>query len=236
MSACLISDLHLQAERPDLTFAFEKFVKDKASSYESLYILGDLFEAWIGDDFDNEFIIHVKKILRDLTLLEVNLYLMHGNRDFLLGESFCEDVGATLLDDPTIVNICNKEILLMHGDTLCIDDVDYQTFRSVVRDKKWKESFLKKDINERIEVAKSLRNVSKIENKDKTFEIMDVNQIAVNDAFQKNNVTLLIHGHTHRPQEHDEVYGRRIVLGDWDKDLWYLTIKKGKIDLIKEAI
>ncbi len=236
MSACLISDLHLQIERPDLTLAFEKFIKNKASSYESLYILGDLFEAWIGDDFNNEFTIRVKKILKDLTLSGINLYLMHGNRDFLLGESFCKEVGANLIEDPTKLNICNKEILLMHGDTLCIDDVDYQTFRSVVRDKKWKEDFLKKDINERIEVAKSLRDVSKIENKDKSSKIMDVNQLAVNDVFQKNNATLLIHGHTHRPQEHDEIYGRRIVLGDWDKDLWYLTINNEKIELIKEKI
>ena len=161
---------------------------------------------------------------------------MHGNRDFLLGESFCKEVGANLIEDPTKLNICNKEVLLMHGDTLCIDDVDYQTFRSVVRDKKWKEDFLKKDINERIEVAKSLRDVSKIENKDKSSKIMDVNQLAVNDVFQKNNATLLIHGHTHRPQEHDEIYGRRIVLGDWDKDLWYLTINNEKIELIKEKI
>jgi UDP-2,3-diacylglucosamine hydrolase len=236
MSACLISDLHLQVERPDLTFAFEKFIKDKASSYESLYILGDLFEAWIGDDFDNEFTIQIKKILSYLTSLKVNLYLMHGNRDFLIGKSFCEDVGANLIDDPSKVIICNKEVLLMHGDTLCIDDVDYQTFRSVVRDSKWKKEFLKKDINERIEVAKSLRDVSKIENKDKSLKIMDVNQIAVNDVFQKNNVSLLIHGHTHRPQEHNEVYGKRFVLGDWDKDLWYLTITNKKIELIKETI
>lgn len=236
MSACLISDLHLQADRPDLTDAFDIFIKNTASSFDSLYILGDLFEAWIGDDYEDEFIISIKKILKDLSSSGTKLYLMHGNRDFLIGENFCNSIGASLLQDPSIVEICNKNILLMHGDSLCIDDIDYQSFRSVVRNKSWINEFLSKSINERVQLAKNLRDVSKTENKDKSFEIMDVNKMAVNQAFQDNNSSLLVHGHTHRPKIHEETYGKRIVLGDWDKKLWYLKITNEDMKLLEQNI
>jgi UDP-2,3-diacylglucosamine hydrolase len=236
MSACLISDLHLQADRSDLTDAFDTFIKNTASSFDSLYILGDLFEAWIGDDFEDEFIISIKKILKDLSSSGTKLYLMHGNRDFLIGENFCNSIGASLLKDPSIVEICNKNILLMHGDSLCIDDIDYQSFRSVVRDESWINEFLSKSINERVQLAKNLRDVSKTENKDKSFEIMDVNKMAVNQAFQDNNSSLLVHGHTHRPKIHEETYGKRIVLGDWDKKLWYLKITNEDMKLLEQNI
>ena len=213
MSACFISDLHLQENRPELTKAFKKFLFSHAANVDSLYILGDLFEAWIGDDFENDFILEVKSELKKYSSLGKKIYLMHGNRDFLLGKKFCEEIGGFLLDDPTTIKINNFEITIMHGDSLCTDDLDYQSFRTVVRDEKWQIDFLEKEISERIELAQNLREVSKIENKDKDHQIMNVNIMAVNEIFQKFKNNILIHGHTHRPKIHKEKYGTRYVLG-----------------------
>ena len=235
MSACLISDLHLQENRPELTKAFKKFLISHASNVDSLYILGDLFEAWIGDDFENDFILEVKSELKKYSSLGKKIYLMHGNRDFLLGEKFCEEIGGFLLDDPTTIKINNFEITLMHGDSLCTDDLDYQSFRTVVRDEKWQIDFLEKEISERIELAQNLREVSKIENKDKDHQIMDVNIMAVNEIFQRFKNNILIHGHTHRPKIHEEKYGTRYVLGDWEKQYYFLKIDES-IEFINEKI
>lgn len=235
MSACLISDLHLQENRPELTKAFKKFLISHASNVDSLYILGDLFEAWIGDDFENDFILEVKSELKKYSSLGKKIYLMHGNRDFLLGKKFCEEIGGFLLDDPTTIKINNFEITLMHGDSLCTDDLDYQSFRTVVRDEKWQIDFLEKEISERIELAQNLREVSKIENKDKDHQIMDVNIMAVNEIFQRFKNNILIHGHTHRPKIHKEKYGTRYVLGDWEKQYYFLKINES-VEFINEKI
>ena len=235
MSACLISDLHLQENRPELTKAFKKFLISHAANVDSLYILGDLFEAWIGDDFENDFILEVKSELKKYSSLGKKIYLMHGNRDFLLGEKFCEEIGGFLLDDPTTIKINNFEITLMHGDSLCTDDLDYQSFRTVVRDEKWQIDFLEKEISERIELAQNLREVSKIENKDKDHQIMDVNIMAVNEIFQRFKNNILIHGHTHRPKIHEEKYGTRYVLGDWEKQYYFLKIDES-IEFINQKI
>ena len=235
MSACLISDLHLQENRPELTKAFKKFLISHASNVDSLYILGDLFEAWIGDDFENNFILEVKSALKKYSSLGKKIYLMHGNRDFLLGKKFCEEIGGFLLDDPTTIKIKNFEITLMHGDSLCTDDLDYQSFRTVVRDEKWQIDFLEKEISERIELAQNLREVSKIENKDKDHQIMDVNIMAVNEIFQRFKNNILIHGHTHRPKIHEEKYGTRYVLGDWEKQYYFLKIDES-IEFINQKI
>ena len=235
MSACLISDLHLQENRPELTKAFKKFLVSHAADVDSLYILGDLFEAWIGDDYENDFIAEVKFELKKYSSLGKKIYLMHGNRDFLLGDKFCAEIGGLLLDDPTSIKINDFKVILMHGDSLCIDDLDYQSFRTVVRDQTWKNDFLEKEIWERIELAQSLREVSKVENKDKAYEIMDVNLMAVNEIFQKFKNNILIHGHTHRPKIHQEKYGTRYVLGDWEKEYYFLKINK-TIEFINEKI
>ena len=235
MSACLISDLHLQEKRPELTKAFKKFLISHASNVDSLYILGDLFEAWIGDDFENDFILEVKSELKKYSSLGKKIYLMHGNRDFLLGKKFCEEIGGFLLDDPTTIKINNFEITLMHGDSLCTDDLDYQSFRTVVRDEKWQIDFLEKEISERIELAQNLREVSKIENKDKDHQIMDVNIMAVNEIFQRFKNNILIHGHTHRPKIHEEKYGTRYVLGDWEKQYYFIKVNES-IEFINEKI
>ena len=235
MSACLISDLHLQENRPELTKAFKKFLVSHAADVDSLYILGDLFEAWIGDDYENDFIADVKFELKKYSSLGKKIYLMHGNRDFLLGDKFCAEIGGLLLDDPTTIKINDFKVILMHGDSLCIDDLDYQSFRTVVRDQTWKNDFLEKKISERIELAQSLREVSKVENKDKAYEIMDVNLMTVNEIFQKFKHDILIHGHTHRPKIHQEKYGTRYVLGDWEKEYYFLKINK-TIEFINEKI
>ncbi len=235
MSACLISDLHLQENKPELTNAFKKFLISHAANVDSLFILGDLFEAWIGDDFENDFILEVKSELKKYSSLGKKIYLMHGNRDFLLGKKFCEEIGGFLLDDPTTIKINNFEITLMHGDSLCTDDLDYQSFRTVVRDEKWQIDFLKKEISERVELAQNLREVSKIENKDKDHQIMDVNIMAVNEIFQRFKNNILIHGHTHRPKIHQEKYGTRYVLGDWEKQYYFLKVDES-IEFIKEKI
>ena len=140
-----------------------------------------------------------------------------------------------LLDDPTTIKINDFEVILMHGDSLCTDDLDYQSFRTVVRDQTWKNDFLEKEISERIELAQSLREVSKSENKDKAYEIMDVNLMTVNEIFQKFKHDILIHGHTHRPKIHQEKYGTRYVLGDWEKEYYFLKINK-TIEFINEKI
>ncbi len=235
MSACLISDLHLQENRPELTKAFKKFLVSHAANVDSLYILGDLFEAWIGDDYENDFITEVKFELKKYSSLGKKIYLMHGNRDFLLGDKFCDEIGGVLLDDPTTIKINDFNVILMHGDSLCTDDLDYQSFRTVVRDQTWKNDFLEKEISERIELAQSLREVSKVENKDKAYEIMDVNLMAVNEIFQKFKNDILIHGHTHRPKIHQEKYGTRYVLGDWEKEYYFLKINE-TIEFINEKI
>ena len=215
--------------------AFKKFLISHAANVDSLYILGDLFEAWIGDDFENDFILEVKSELKKYSSLGKKIYLMHGNRDFLLGKKFCEEIGGFLLDDPTTIKINNFEITLTHGDSLCTDDLDYQSFRTVVRDEKWQIDFLEKEISERIELAQNLREVSKIENKDKDHQIMDVNIMAVNEIFQRFKNNILIHGHTHRPKIHEEKYGTRYVLGDWEKQYYFLKIDES-IEFINQKI
>ena len=140
MSYCFISDLHLQEDRPDITEAFLNFLEETASKSEKLYILGDLFEVWIGDDFQNDFIKEICHALKE-TNKTTEIFIMHGNRDFLIGPEFLASSGMKLLADPYIEEMFGKSVLLMHGDLLCTDDVDYQSFRRTSRDKKWQESF-----------------------------------------------------------------------------------------------
>ena len=161
---------------------------------------------------------------------------MHGNRDFLIGDKFCKDVGAKLLEDPFIFNLNEKKIMLMHGDSLCTDDKDYQEFRNLVRNKDWQKDFLSKDLKERKEVAKSLREISSLENKTKDEAIMDVNQDEVLRIIENHSIDVLIHGHTHRPYIHDENGVPRMVLGDWDDFLWFIETSKGDLNLVKEKI
>lgn len=236
MSVFFISDLHLEQNKPHLTKAFKNFIDSKVNLHDELFILGDFFEQWIGDDNEDDFIKSVKNILKDKTAKGLTVYFMHGNRDFLIGDKFCKEVGATLLDDPYIINLEEKKIMLMHGDSLCTDDEDYQNFRNLVRSKDWQEDFLSKDLKERKEVAKNLREISSLENQTKDENIMDVNQSEVLKIIEDHSVDVLIHGHTHRPFIHDENGVPRMVLGDWGDFLWFIESSEGNLNLLKEKI
>ena len=236
MSIFFISDLHLEHNKPHLTKAFENFINSKVNSHDELFILGDFFEQWIGDDNEDNFIKGIKNILKLKTAEGLKIYFMHGNRDFLIGDKFCKDVGAKLLKDPFIFNLNGKKIMLMHGDSLCTDDKDYQEFRNLVRNKDWQKDFLSKDLKERKEVAKSLREISSLENKTKDEAIMDVNQDEVLRIIENHSIDVLIHGHTHRPYIHDENGVPRMVLGDWGDFLWFIESSKGDLNLVKEKI
>ncbi len=229
-----ISDLHLDRSRPAITELFREFLTTEARSAGALYILGDLFEAWIGDDAvpaEDP----VLTALRELTGAGVPVYVMRGNRDFLLGETFAAHTSARLLPDPHLVRVDGRPVLLMHGDSLCIDDTDYQQFRAMVRNPNWQAAFLARSIPERIAYATKARQESTSRNQAIDDFLMDVNDGAVREAFRAHGVALLIHGHTHRPAIHreelDGVPVQRIVLGDWYEQGSVLRWDRGKVDL-----
>lgn len=213
-SACLISDLHLDETRPAVTAGLDDFL-GSLQHVDALYILGDLFEAWIGDDDDRPLVQSVSGLLSGLHERDIRLYLMPGNRDFLLGESFCERIGAHLLPDPCVHVIGGVRTLLMHGDSLCTGDVDYQSFRQMTRDPDWQADVLARPLAERRRLASELRAMSQDANSLKADDIMDVDPNAVQDVMQRWGVKRLVHGHTHRPATHELTAGTRWVLGDW---------------------
>lgn len=222
MAILFISDLHLDGSRPDITDQFVQFLEQEATQADALYILGDLFEAWIGDDDPDPDKRRALDALKHLTDRRVPCYVMHGNRDFLMGKRFCSATGVQLLDDGTVVDVYGKRVLLMHGDTLCTDDPDYQRLRRIVRNPVVKLLLRSLTLRQRQRLAEKMRAGSKahIESMDKSRPyIMDVNADAVADVFRRYRVDWLIHGHTHRPAIHEvDVDGRRvtrIVLGDW---------------------
>lgn len=227
--ALFISDLHLSPERPGITSTFFDFLARDAREAGALYILGDLFDYWIGDDdLADPFAADVAGRLEQFAAGGCSLYLMHGNRDFLIGEQMCAATGATLLADPTVVDIQGVRTLLLHGDTLCLDDPDYLAFRNKVRDPAWQGLFAAKPIDERRRIAVALRADSRSSQMSKSETIMDVAQRAVIEAFRASNCTRMIHGHTHRPARHEHVVdGRsceRWVLADWYAQGSYLRI------------
>lgn len=215
-----ISDLHLEESRPDITGAFLYFLDQIQGEAEALYILGDFFEAWIGDDENTPLQQHIAERLKQLSDSGTAIYLMHGNRDFLLGEDFCQRAGAELLPDPTVVNIAGEDLLLMHGDSLCTRDESYMKFRRMIRDPNFLSTFLARPLPDRQTTAAQLRAMSKANNRQKAEDIMDVTLEEVPRVMAEHNVRTLIHGHTHRPAIHDlEVNGetaQRIVLSDWE--------------------
>ena len=235
MSYCFISDLHLHEDRPDITQAFLNFLEETASKSERLYILGDLFEVWIGDDLQNDFIIKIRDALKE-TNKSTEIFIMHGNRDFLLGEEFTKKCGAKLISDPLILDSEGKKIMLSHGDIFCTDDLEYQNFKEEVRNDIWQQEFLAKDLKDRQEIAKNLRKESAIKNSNKEDYLMDVNKSEVEKIAQENEIDILIHGHVHRPKIHNEVFGQRIVLGDWDKKYWFISLIGEKISLHSSEI
>lgn len=228
MTTLFISDLHLEKDRPDLSDAFVRFCETEATHAKALYILGDLVDAWLGDDDDSEIPQLVTQTLASLSGQGVEVYLMPGNRDFLYGDDFAKASGCTLLSDPTVIELSGKTTLLMHGDSLCTDDQEYMAFRAQIRNPEMQALLLAKPLAERRAIAKQLRDQSKSANARKAEDIMDVNQQAVLDAMHEHQAQQLIHGHTHRPHVHElELNGTvatRTVLGDWDQLGWVLRV------------
>ena len=219
MSTYFISDLHLDASRPEATQAFIDFLRGLPDDTDALYILGDLFESWIGDDDDAPLPAQIAQALRATADRGIRLFFMHGNRDFALGREYASRCGMTLLDDPVLIDLYGDATLLMHGDTLCTDDKAYQAFRAQVRNQAWLAHMLAQPLAVRRAFADQARAGSREHTATSAETIMDVNAVAVADAFRQHDVDLLIHGHTHRPAVHrDDIDGRartRIVLGDW---------------------
>lgn len=224
-----ISDLHLCASRPHITEAFLKFLVNQAKCARALYILGDLFEYWAGDDdIEDAFNKQIIQGFKALATSGVSIYLMHGNRDFLITDDFCKAAGIHLISDPTLINLYGSTALLSHGDELCTDDVAYQQFRLQVRNKQWKSEFLNQPLQARKNQIEAIRLLSEQEKSNKSAQIMDVNQDAVVSLLKEHHYPdLLIHGHTHRPNQHqvsvDEKSITRWVLGDWYEQGSYLV-------------
>lgn len=214
-----ISDLHLDPRRPAVTALFLDFLSGPGHDCAALYILGDLFEAWIGDDEDDPHALEVLAGLRTATARGLPVFVMHGNRDFLLGDGFVRQTGCRLLAEPALIDLGGERVLLLHGDTLCTDDHEYQQFRALVRDPAWQAQFLARPLAERRAMAAQMRETSRQRTGGKPAEIMDVNPETVVAAMRAHGVRTLIHGHTHRPAIHtfelDGQPARRIVLGDW---------------------
>jgi len=220
-----ISDCHLDSGRPQIAQALTDFLQTRAAGARRLYILGDLFEVWLGDDDPTHSQTEVIDALRQLAS-SCDVYFMAGNRDFLLGEAFASHVGMTLLEEPLLLQLGQSRVALLHGDSLCTDDHDYQAFRSMVRDPNWIAVFLAKPLAQRQRIATQLRSDSVAAMSKKSSEIMDVNARAVEECFNENRVDVIIHGHTHRPATHHyEANLTRIVLGDWVREPSYLSWK-----------
>jgi UDP-2,3-diacylglucosamine hydrolase len=235
MAHLFVSDVHLDTQAPQATAQFLAFLRAQAARAQALYILGDLFEAWVGDDDRDPQKEEVTAALSGLRAAGVPCFVLHGNRDFLLGKAFCERSGCVLLDDPVVAQFDAEPVLLTHGDALCTDDHSYQELRSTVRDPAWQRRFLALPRARRELLADEARAGSKRHTARTVPVIMDVNQDAVAAAFRAAGVRRMIHGHTHRPAVHDlEVDGvpvQRIVLGAWYEQGSYLEYADGRYQL-----
>jgi len=228
-----IADLHLAPERPETIRLFLRFLAGRAPRAARLYLLGDLFDAWIGDDDDTPPLPEIRAALRRLTSGGTACALLHGNRDFLIGRAFCRDTGCSLLGDPALIELDGARILLMHGDLLCTDDIDYLRFRRRVRNPLVQRLFLWRSLSKRRAVANDSRRRSAAAMAAKTAAIMDANPAAVQAYLSRYRATHLIHGHTHRPADHElTVNGqpaRRTVLADWHPSRGEVLVHRGGI-------
>lgn len=224
MTTYFIADLHLHEARPAVTRAFYQFLQEQVCAAEALYILGDFFDAWIGDDDDRPLGIEVAQALHDVSTQGTEIFLMHGNRDFLLGENFAARAGATLVKEPLVVDLYGCPTLLLHGDSLCLDDHEYQAFRRQVRSPQWQHQVLAQPLSVRRALAEKIRAESQSMNALKAEDIMDVSDDEVRRVMRAAGVTRLIHGHTHRPARHAFMLegqpAERVVLGDWHNYGW----------------
>ena len=231
MSALFISDLHVDESRPAVLAGLRRLIDTEAPTVDALYILGDLVEVWVGDDDDGPVATSIRDALAAASR-RCAVYVMHGNRDFLIGAQFASDAGVTLIDDPSVVEVDGDRVLLAHGDAYCTGDVEYQRLRALFRSSAWQTEVLSSSIEERRALAASLRAKSIAANENKAANIMDVTPSSVLQAMDDASVSLMVHGHTHRPGIHDLGGGRRrIVLGDWDRCGWKLLLDGGDAEL-----
>ena len=242
MTTLFVSDLHLDPARPEITALFLRFLQREAASADALYILGDLFEAWVGDDDPSTTGQQVADGLRRLADAGVPVYFVHGNRDFLVGQDYAGRAGMRILPDPAVVSLYGEPVLVMHGDLLCTDDHAYQAFRAQTRDPHWQAMFLAQPLAARQAFAAQARQASMSRQQDMidgdraSFEaVTDVNPQAVEATLARFGVATLVHGHTHRPAMHavriGDREGRRIVLGDWYEQGSVLRVSPGHCDL-----
>lgn len=226
MAQLFVSDLHLEDARPDIIRAFFHLLDSLQDQFDELYLLGDIFEVWLGDDTPSHCADQLADRLRALADAGIRVFLLHGNRDFLLGAHYAARCGAQLIEEPVLLQVAGRNALLMHGDALCTQDTDYQAFRRMVRDPQWQQTFLAKSLEERISIGRQLRDKSQQSAKEKADYIMDVSQDEVVAVMEQHQVSLLIHGHTHRPATHSVQLtsgtATRMVLGDWYKQGWYI--------------
>ena len=235
----LISDLHLQESRPDITRAFVDFVAAVPAGCRRFFILGDLFELWIGDDAESALADEVAASLQALAARGVKIHLMHGNRDFLIGDDYAARCGGELISEPFELEVDGAHWLLLHGDALCIDDTGYMEFRRMVRNPAWQHKFLSQPLAERQAWADRAREQSQVATAGKPAEIMDVNHGAVLDLIRDSGRHRILHGHTHRPAVHElpeagprpDEPALRVVLGDWDRQGWYAAIDGARFTL-----
>lgn len=240
MHTLFISDLHLHESRPQITRAFFHFLHTDAAQAEALYILGDFFDSWIGDDDDAQLPQEVASELFALSQKGVAIYFMVGNRDFLLGNEYASKAGMTIIPDGIVIDLYGTSTLLMHGDSLCTDDIEYQQFRAMVRNTQWQQQILAQPLAVRRVLAEQLREKSQSLTSMKAQDITDVTPAEVNAQMEQANVTRLIHGHTHRPARHpliiNDKQAERIVLGDWHDSAWCIKASANELALEHWAI
>ncbi len=234
-----IADLHLAQNRPDITACFLSFLKNDAPKAQTLYILGDLFEYWIGDDDKNPFVIEVANALKAVSLLGTRIYFIHGNRDFLLGKRYAKACGMQLLPETNLIDLYGKPVLIMHGDTLCTRDVAYQTFRKKSRSWWWQAIVKNLPLFIRKNIAENYRKKSASATALKSQAIMDVTEAEVISELELHKSQLLIHGHTHRPNIHNlqvnNTAAQRIVLGDWYEQGAWLKVTPNSVELLNHS-
>ncbi|MDX1489790.1 MAG: UDP-2,3-diacylglucosamine diphosphatase [Pseudohongiellaceae bacterium] len=235
-----ISDLHLDKEDSIITKSFMQFLSSRARGCKALYILGDLFEVWVGDDDETPLTAKVAEALSELSASGTDIFIMHGNRDFLIGDEYAKRCGASLISEPTLIDCHGHRVVLIHGDHLCTRDTDYMQFRAMVRSEQWQDEFLSKSLVERYMIAQQARQQSNEHNSHKASDIMDVTPSEVTKLLQKQQVNYLIHGHTHRPSVHtirlpEPINGKneayRLVLGSWDDKGWVIEFNDEGFDL-----
>lgn len=235
MNTWFISDLHLAPEETRITAGFLDFMLEPQNG-DQLYILGDFFNYWVGDDVSDPYADQIAHVLKATSKRGVDIFFMHGNRDFLLGDVYCKRAGMTLLQEPSVITLNGEPVVIIHGDSLCTKDQEYMDFREMARGSEWQQNFLSQSIADRKAYAEKARKESQANNSMKDPSLMDVTQPEVDDLLSQNQSARLIHGHTHRPATHKWQYNgqdrERIVLGDWYTSGWYLKVNKSGFQLI----